>query len=305
MEKIGFPRIGPYTEIIAKTLQELGMDVILPSINNERAFKIANANSPEMQCLPFKYTLADFIDILEKNNNHPIQLLQFKTCGRCRFHCYYFTQTTILKNLGYKFNGIYPVRAGVNTLFDVMNITGANIGEVLFAFRRAYKRFKELEKDLYPKKGSIKIGVIGEIWTINDSRANLGLIKKLQNLDCYVENSLTLSHFITDWLKLKFNSKRKRQRKRAIKIFPEILGGHAINSVENFISFAERGFDSIILVRPLSCMPEVFIETIINSLAEKYKIPLFIQNCDEVSSEVNLENRLEALIESIRIKKEK
>ena len=301
--KIGFPRIGSYTEIIAKLFEELGTEVIVASPYNEKTFKTAIATSPEMVCLPLKYTLADYIDILEKNNEN-ITLIGYKTSsGRCRFHCYYLSQTQILKNLGYKFKGIYPIRSGLGTLFDIMDITGANPGEVLFAFNRAYKRIKKLEQELYPKTGDIKIGLIGEIWTLCDPRANLNIIKKLQNLGCYVENSLSLSHFINDGFKMLFSKKRKLLRKRARKIFPELLGGHAINSLENFISFAERGFDGIILIRPLSCSPEVFIETFINSLAEEYKMPLFIQNCDEINSETNLENRIECFIESIRLKK--
>ena len=301
--KIGFPRIGSYTEIIAKLFEELGTEVIVASPYNEKTFKTAIATSPEMVCLPLKYTLADYIDILEKNNEN-ITLIGYKTSsGRCRFHCYYLSQTQILKNLGYKFKGIYPIKSGLGTLFDIMGITGANLGEVLFAFNRAYKRIKKLEEDLYPKTGDIKIGLIGEIWTLCDPRANLNIIKKLQNLGCYVENSLPLSHFINDGFKMLFSKKRKLLRKRARKIFPELLGGHAINSLENFISFAERGFDGIILIRPLSCSPEVFIETFINSLAEEYKMPLFIQNCDEINSETNLENRIECFIESIRLKK--
>lgn len=301
--KIGIPRIGPYTQIIAKIFDELGIEVVIPVEYSERAFKTAIAMSPEMMCLPLKITLADYIDILEKADGD-ITLLQYKTSsGRCRFHCYYLSQTQILKNLGYKFKGIYPIRSGFFTLLDIMDITGANPGEVLFAFWRAYKRIKNLEDRLYPKEGDLKIGLIGEIYTINEPRANLGLIKKLQNLGCYVENSLTLSHFINDGFKLVFNKERRLLRKRARFIFPELLGGHAINSVENFLSFSERGFDGIIMVRPLSCSPEVFIETIINQLSEEYRMPLFIQNCDEVSSEVNLENRIESFIESLRMKK--
>ena len=301
--QIGFPRLGRYTEILAKLFDELGTKVVLASEYNDRAFKLAIAMSPEMQCLPYKWTLADYIDIIEKTDSK-VNLLQYKTCaGRCRFHCYYFTQTEILKKLKYKFSGIYPIRSGLLTIVDIMDITGANIGEVLFAFRRANKRIKELEKELYPETGDIKIGLIGEFYTLIDERLNLGLVKKLQNLDCYVENSLTLSHFINDGFKMVFSKKRKLLRKRARLIFPELLGGHGINSIENTLDFKDRDFDGIILVRPLSCMPETFIETIINYLCEEYKMPLFIHNCDETNSEVNLLNRLEAFTESIRLKK--
>lgn len=305
MLKVGFPRMGSYTEIITQMFDELGTEVIIPSEYSEKAFKTAISCSPEMQCLPFKWTLADYIDILEKTDGNII-LLQYKTCaGRCRFHCYYLTQTEILKKLGFKFKGIYPVRSGLGTIWDIMYITGANILEVLFAFKRAYKRIKALEEKLYSKTGDIQIGLIGEIYSICDERSNLNIVQKLKNLGCYVENSLGLAHFINDGFKMLFSRKRRLSRQRAKKIFPELLGGHSINSIENFILFAERKFDGIILVRPLTCMPETFVETIINSLAEEYKMPLFIHNCDEISQSINLENRLEALIESIRIKKEK
>jgi len=303
MPKIGFPRIGPYTEIIAKMFDELGTEVVMPSSDNLRAFKTAITNSPEMMCLPFKWTLADYIDILEKSSSNII-LLQYKTCsGRCRFHCYYFTQTEILRKLGYKFKGVYPIRSGLGTIGDIMGITGANLGEVIFAFKRAYKRIKTLEEKLYPKTGDIRIGLIGEIYTICDERSNLNLVQKLKDLGCYVENSLGLVHFINDGFKMLFSKKRRLLRQKARTIFPELIGGHLINNIEAIIQFAEKKFDGIILVRPLSCMPESFGETIFNFLCEDYRMPFFIHNCDEVSSEVNLENRIESYIESIRLRK--
>jgi len=304
MPKIGFPRMGLYTEIIAKLFDELGTEAVLASPNTpEKVFKLAISGSPEFICIPFKWTLADYIDILEKSDQN-ITLLQYKTCaGRCRFHCYYLTQTEILKKLGYKFKGIYPVRSGLGTIGDIMGITGANIGEVLFAFKRVYKRIKELEEKLYPETGDIRIGLIGEIYSICDSRVNLNLVQKLKDLGCYVENSLGLAHFINDGFKMLFSNKRKLLRQKARMIFPELIGGHLINNIEAIIQFAEKKFDGIILVRPLSCMPEVFGETFFNFLCEDYRMPLFIQNCDEAGSEVNLENRLEAFVEAIRLKK--
>lgn len=302
MKTITFPRLGPYTDILADLFRNLGCRIVLPRQNNKKSLNKAIANSPEMQCLPFKYNIADYIDVLDRVNGD-ITLLQFKTSGRCRFHAYYVTQSLILKKIGYKFKGIYPIRGSIFTFFDINKLTGAGIIKVIKEIIRGYKKIKRLEDKLYYKKGKIKIGLIGEIYTILDERLNLNLIKKIQNMGCKVENSLTLSHFLLDRLKLKISLKRRNLRKRAQTLLKETLGGHGINSIENFINFSERGFDGIIFVRPLTCMPETFVETIINHLSDKYNMPILTLNLDESTGNTHVDNRLEAYIESLKLRK--
>ena len=71
------------------------------------------------------------------------------------------------------------------------------------------------------------------------------------------------------------------------------------------IYFIREKFDGVIFVRPLSCMSEVNVEPIIKSLNKKHKMHMLTFDLDETTSEINMDNRLDAFIETLRMKNEK
>lgn len=311
---VGLPRLGNYSELMKKFLERLGCIVILPPPTTRESLKRGIAYSPEMYCIPFKFNLANYFEILDQYireqyvcNNYgtdEIMLIQYRTSGRCKFHTYYITQTLILKNLGYKFKGIYPFRSGLYLFKDIAKITNQPIFKVLISFYKTYKEIKELEaEENRDNKGDVKIGIFGEIFTCLDSTCNLDLIRKLKKLNCYVENAMSLSGFLIAFFKEKVGRTRRLQ-KQVKRIFPEKIGGHGLCSIRHTLDFIERKFDGIIFVRPLTCSPEVAVEPVVLDIAEKANMPLLIQNYDEFISDINLENRLEAFTELIRWKKQ-
>ncbi len=305
---IGLPRLGNYSELIKKFLERLGCKVILPPPTTRESLKKGIAYAPEMYCIPFKFNLANYFEILDiyaysNYGTDEITLVQYKTAGMCKFHTYYITQTLILKNLGYKFKGIYPFRSGLYLFKDIAKITNQPILKVLISFYKTYQEVKKLEaEENKDNEGDIKIGIFGEIFTCLDSTCNLDLIRKLKKLNCYVENAMSLSGFIIAFFKEKIGRARRLQ-KQVKRIFPEKIGGHGLCSIRATLDFIERKFDGIIFVRPLTCSPETAVEPVILDIAEKAKMPLLIQNYDEFISDINLENRLEAFTELIRWKK--
>ncbi|MHA1292520.1 MAG: acyl-CoA dehydratase activase-related protein [Promethearchaeota archaeon] len=77
----------------------LDVEVILPDPTNREAVKFGVRHSPEFICFPFKPTLGDFKNALDKGADTLVMAID---CGPCRFGFYASVQERILRDLGYK-----------------------------------------------------------------------------------------------------------------------------------------------------------------------------------------------------------
>jgi len=77
----------------------LDIEVILPDPTNREAVKFGVKHSPEFVCFPFKPTIGDFKNALDKGADTLIMAID---CGPCRFGFYASVQERILRDLGYK-----------------------------------------------------------------------------------------------------------------------------------------------------------------------------------------------------------
>lgn len=90
-----------------KTLFEcLDLDVVVPDPTNREAIKIGVKFSPEFVCFPFKATLGDFVNAIEKGADTLVMAID---CGPCRFGFYASVQERILKDMGYKDITVIPL----------------------------------------------------------------------------------------------------------------------------------------------------------------------------------------------------
>jgi len=266
--KINFPSMGIYTDVIKYLFENLDCEVILPPKTTIKTIQKGSEVSPKMQCIPFKWNIGNYIEVLEKNKD--LTLVHYNSCGRCRFHTYYLTQTKILKNLGYKFDGIHSMRAKYLPR-DLKKLTNCSYLKIIKTLNKTYKEMKEVEKKEFVFEGDIKIGVFGEIFTVLSSECNLNLFKKLKERNCYAHTNLLLSNFIKETL---FRKKifDREIRSKAKKLFPEKLGGHGFFSIESMLYYIKENYDGVVFVRPLSCMPEVTVEPFI----KQYSLIKFI-----------------------------
>jgi predicted nucleotide-binding protein (sugar kinase/HSP70/actin superfamily) len=104
--KVAFPHMG-YSWVAFKTLIEtMGSEVILPEATNREAIKVGVKHSPEFVCFPFKATLGNFKNALDKGAD---TLFMAIDCGPCRFGFYASTQERILRDMGYKNFRLIPL----------------------------------------------------------------------------------------------------------------------------------------------------------------------------------------------------
>ncbi|KEI02708.1 2-hydroxyglutaryl-CoA dehydratase [Clostridium botulinum] len=96
--KITFPNLGN-TYIAAKILFDgLGVEYVVPPMNNKECLDIGVAYSPEEMCTPFKIMIGNYIQSINQGAD---TILLVGSCGPCRFGEYCELQMNILKKLGY------------------------------------------------------------------------------------------------------------------------------------------------------------------------------------------------------------
>jgi len=296
-----FPHLGFYTPVFANLLKKLGVKVVVPSEITDEIIKKGVKNSPDMVCFPFKVSLGSLMDSLDKGAN---MIVHFDSCGQCRYRHYWIMQKHILEELGYKFKMI-PIRA--KTIFQNMKEINRKNSyfKILKLLKETWNELNEVEKrrdefNLNINREEINVLIFGEIYTVLEYAINLNVVDRLRKMGAKPKLAVSLSHFIGEPLKIKKKPEFLEEAKRFIN---GPIGGHGLQSIAHAIYAKKSGFDGVVHIEPLSCMPETMVEPVINSICQKGGIALLRIAIDETNSEANLETRLETFVEIIRRKK--
>ncbi len=296
---LGIPRLGIYSKTIKGFFTDLGCQVIQPSKVSQEIINPGVMNSSDMICYPYKATLGQEIWCLEHGAT---DLIMFSTHGRCRFKHYGQLQELTLRNLGYQFQ--MHTLSAKNFIPKLMRITGASLPRLIKVMLDVLSQIKEVERRVYHTNNdnSLKIGIVGEVYTVWESDINFDIVRKLQRMGVNVDVSVTLFHFIKKALKLDFFEKRNEKRE-AKHLLSEEIGGHGFDSIYNTIWYGKNHADGIIHLLPLSCLPETTVEVLIDYIAGKCQIPLYRFPIDESLSEAQFETRLSTFVSMLKRRK--
>jgi predicted nucleotide-binding protein (sugar kinase/HSP70/actin superfamily) len=83
------------------------------------------------------------------------------------------------------------------------------------------------------------------------------------------------------------------------------VAGHGRESVADTIRFYEEGYDGVLHLLPMGCMPEVTVRPILRRISEDYNFPVLSLSFDEVISEGAIRTRIETFVDVIRLRKER
>lgn len=146
----------------------------------------------------------------------------------------------------------------------------------------------------------LRIGIVGEIYTILDPFSSADIEKQLGFLGAEVDRSIYLSGWVGKHI---FQGLAKGYR--SMKPYPRLakpylahfVGGHGQESVGSAVRFAQKGFDGIIQLLPLTCMPEIVAAGILPRVQEAYNIPVMTLTVDEHTGRAGIQTRLEAFVD--------
>jgi len=297
--KLGVSRLGIYSSVVREFFEELGCKVVMPKRISSEIVKHGVMLTADMLCYPAKVTLGEHIYSLDRGAT---DLVFFSTCGLCRFKHYWQIHELALKKLGYKFR--MHVLTLSNFIPKLMEITGASFEEVVKAILGMPLKIQEIEDRVYNRNNGadLKIGIVGEFFTCVENDINFNIVDKLQNLGVSVHNSMTLSHFVEKAIKLDVFSHRE-EKAESWQLLSDEIGGHGRDSIYNAAWYGKLGFDGVIHLLPLSCMPESTCEPFIDHVIDKYGIALYRFPIDESLFEVGMRTRIETFVSMLRHKK--
>jgi len=291
------PSMGPYTAVICRAVNQVFRKHQLPIRFKSpprttrgtvlRGWQLLDEN----MCLPAKINLGNYLDAIDRGQVDG--LAQWDTCNSCRFKVYHILQGSVLRRIGHDLPmyGISMSVRGIQRLREM----GVPLWVIFKAFRRGFRAIEEYDKSQVlphqadPSKGGPCVGVCGEIFTMLDPNANLGVLERLRKAGAQVHVALPLTAFLYSHLwaawplrerlsamlrhlfifperGLKYlrglkrsdvdNDLLRRARKEAERYLPHYdVGGHGKESIVWSIYYALAGFDGGGHVAPLPLAP--------------------------------------------------
>ena len=158
--------------------------------------------------------------------------------------------------------------------------------------------YVDTDKDHKP----LRIGLIGEIYTVIEPFVNLEIEKKLGHMGVIVEKSLTPTSWVEHHVaKFPFGSRNENKKyKLAMPYLKTLVGGHGRETIGAAIDYANRGFDGAIQLLPLNCMPEIVAKSILGTVSRDLNFPIMTLILDEMTGEAGFMTRLEAFVDLLR-----
>jgi predicted nucleotide-binding protein (sugar kinase/HSP70/actin superfamily) len=92
--RVGIPYFGYDTIALKGFIRELGAELVMPPPTSRRTIEIGVKLAPELVCMPFKITLGNFIEALERGAD---TLLMAAGARKCRFGYYHYLQERALR----------------------------------------------------------------------------------------------------------------------------------------------------------------------------------------------------------------
>ncbi len=164
--------------------------------------------------------------------------------------------------------------------------------------KRKYNRYKEeFQKLEIEKKGSIKIGIIGELYTIMEPYSNYFLEKQLASHHIEIKRFTNVHYLLIK------KSKRMKKYLKQNKRIKYMMGADASDNIANTEYLCKHKYDGIIHIKSSFCTPEIGAMSIINKIASENNIPVLFFSFDEATSEVGIKTRLEAFYDMLEMRK--
>lgn len=162
-------------------------------------------------------------------------------------------------------------------------------------YRYYKKRLKKIDID--KPKNNIKIGIIGELYTLMEPVANYNIE------DMLINNKVEVKRF-TNVTYLLFQKHRKSKKYlKSLKNIKYKMGADAMDNIYYTKYLIDNSYDGIIHIKSSFCTPEIGSMGIINKMCEEANMPVIFLSMDTNTSKVGLETRIEAFLDMIEMRK--
>ena len=173
-----------------------------------------------------------------------------------------------------------------------------NYRELKKLYKYYLKKFHSIK--VHKPDNRLKVGIIGELYTIMEPFSNYYLEKNL------AKHNIEIKRFTNVYYLLMKKAKEyKKLKKYSKNYFHYSLGADASDNIARCKYLCEKDYDGIIHIKSAFCTPEIGAMSIINKIANKYKKPVLFFTFDLNTSEVGIQTRLEAFYDMLEMRKNK
>ena len=329
-----FPNFGALGLVLETLCRQEKLAYVRPSQNLEEALVLGSRLAPEGVCLPMKRMLGEFVQAARQGAD---TILFLGGSGPCRFGYFAPLFQTIFDQNQLKLKVIALEAPSGNRkgfLKDLAHIIGCSqsrTARLLFAGWTALRwldrweevrltalaltgktgpraqsadSFRQLTAQLQAwcrtwqlpiPQDALRVGIIGDIYTTIDTAINHDLQEELAKQGILTKRSITLSDHL---IRTVFGNRDQQAAARPYLSRP--IGGFAVETIGTGRQLIQKGYDGLIQVYPMSCMPEIVADGILSAVQQDYDIPVLRLVLDEHSGKAGNLTRIEAFADMLK-----
>lgn len=169
-----------------------------------------------------------------------------------------------------------------------------------FHIRKIYRKYKRIMKKIEVEhpKNPLRVGIIGELYTIMEPFSNYYLEKEMANYGIEIKRYTNVHYLLFEKSK-----KIKKYLKYSKEYIRYKMGSDAADNIARTKYLCEQKYDGIIHIKSSFCTPEIGAMPIINRICKEYDMPIIFFSFDSNTSEVGIKTRCEAFYDMIEMRK--
>lgn len=269
-------RYGYYAELQEQILTDLNYDFdFINFMHNNRVsiqkiYKFAKSLNPKLNIFTFAYYGLNTILMI-------ITMDKLSKYSR--------------ENMGFEIekNSFTKVEKSLLNELKKQTHTPISLIKTYFKYKKRYKNIK-----INKPKNCIKIGIVGELYSIMEPFCSNHIEQKLASYGIEVHRFTTLTYLL---FQKKFKLKNiLRKGKKYLKYH---LGADATESVVLSYELAKKNYDGIVHLKSFGCTPELNAMPILEKISNEYQIPIIYFSFDSQDNTVGIDTRLEAFYDML------
>lgn len=164
---------------------------------------------------------------------------------------------------------------------------------------QGYRKVKERFNNAIIRKphNVLRVGIVGEFFTIMDEFSNLHIEQKLADMGVEVHRYMNITNRM-----LKYPGE-ERLNVKIHDLCTYEMGPTSTASIWCARDYARRGFDGIIHLKSAGCTPEIDVMPVLTTIGKQEHIPILYLTYDVQTGEAGLQTRLEAFYDMIAMQK--
>ena len=168
--------------------------------------------------------------------------------------------------------------------------------DLYLRYKYYFRKIKKIK--INKPKDCLKVGLIGELYTLMEPFANYEFERELASFGISIKR-FTNAYYLL-FKKSKMISKYLNYAKEYIRY---IIGADATDNIGRTKYLCEQKYDGIIHIKSTFCTPEIAAMPIISKICKDYQMPLLFFSFDTHTSEIGMKTRIEAFYDMIKEKR--